>query len=96
MVGVNAPAVLEAVSTLRCRVSQITLQLPTKRNALSKAMVSALQDIVGRLHEMTQSGECRGVLLRSTVQGMCEALLKRCSQLSGVLFRPFTDFCKIL
>lgn len=70
MVGLtNAPAVLEAVSALSGRISQITLQLPEKRNALSKAMVSALQGIVAELQERTQEGTCRGVLLRSSVQG---------------------------
>jgi enoyl-CoA hydratase/carnithine racemase len=64
----KAPAVLEAISTLK-GIIQITLQYPERRNALSSVMVSALQDCVSQLYQMTTEGQCRGVLLRSSVEG---------------------------
>ena len=75
MVGLaqKAPAVLKAVNTLK-GVSQITLQYPERRNALSSAMVSALQDCVSQLHQMAKDGQCRGVLLSSTVEGRAGSL----------------------
>ena len=71
MVGVvqKAPAFLEAVTALKGLVSQITLQFPERRNALSSSMVSALQECVSKLEEMCKEGSCRGVLLRSSVPG---------------------------
>lgn len=71
MVGLvqKAPAVLEAVSALKGLVSQITLQFPERRNALSSDMVSALQACISQLQELCKEGSCRGVLLRSSVPG---------------------------
>lgn len=65
----KAPAVLEAVSELKGLVSQITLQFPERRNALSSGMVSALQACISQLQEMCKEGSCRGLLLRSSVPG---------------------------
>ena len=75
----KSPAVLEGVAALKGRVSQITLDLPEKRNALSGAMVAALQDCLMQLQASTRDLTCRGVLLRSNIEGMpCDYLGKLC------------------
>lgn len=66
----KSPAVLEGIKALQGRASQITLDLPEKRNALSAAMVAALQDCLMQLQASTRDLSCRGVLLRSNVEGM--------------------------
>ena len=66
----KSPAVLEGIAALKGRVSQITLDLPEKRNALSGAMVAALQDCLMQLQVSTRDLTCRGVLLRSNIEGM--------------------------
>ena len=71
----KSPAVLEGITALKGRASQITLDLPEKRNALSGAMVAALQDCLMQLQASTRDLTCRGVLLRSSVEGMlCDHL----------------------
>jgi hypothetical protein len=66
----RVPAVLEKIKALHGHASQITLDLPEKRNALSAAMVSCLQECLRHLQASTRDLTCRGVLLRSNVQGM--------------------------
>lgn len=66
----RVPAVLERIKALHGHASQITLDLPEKRNALSAAMVSCLQDCLRQLQASTRDLTCRGVLLRSNVEGM--------------------------
>ena len=72
--GSRIPAVLEKIKALNGHASQITLNLPEKRNALSGAMVASLQDCMEQLRASTQALTCRGVLLRSNVEGMKVAL----------------------
>jgi hypothetical protein len=66
----RVPAVLEKIKALQGHASQITLDLPEKRNALSAAMVSCLQDCLKQLQASTRDLTCRGILLRSNVEGM--------------------------
>jgi len=66
----KVPAFLEKIKVLNGHASQITLNLPEKRNALSSAMVVALQDCLKQLQASTMHLTCRGVLLRSNVEGM--------------------------
>ena len=72
--GSRIPAVLEKIKALNGHASQITLNLPEKRNALSGAMVASLQDCLMQLQASTRDLSCRGVLLRSNVEGMQVAL----------------------
>lgn len=66
----RVPAVLEKIKALHGHASQITLDLLEKRNALSAAMVSCLQECLRQLQASTRDLTCRGVLLRSNVQGI--------------------------
>ena len=66
----KVPAILEKIKVLSGHAGQITLSLPEKRNALSSAMVASLQDCLKQLQASTEDLTCRGVLLRSNVEGM--------------------------
>ncbi len=70
----RVPAFLEKIKALNGHASQITLSLPEKRNALSGAMVACLQDCLKQLQASTRDLTCRGLLLRSNVEGMQVAL----------------------
>ena len=66
----KGPAFIEKIKALNGHASQVTLNLPEKRNALSSAMVASLQDCLKQLQASTRDLTCRGVLLRSNVEGM--------------------------
>ena len=78
--GSKVPAFLEKIKALSGHASQITLNLPEKRNALSGDMVASLQDCLKQLQASTRDLTCRGVLLRSNVEGMHVAHLSWPSQ----------------